>query len=126
MGDYNEILSNSEKEGGNLRPQRCMQQFRDALIDCNLEDMDFTGDKYTWRRGGIRERLDRVVSNQRWRDKFPRSMVVHEEFWKSDHRPITVVCEYVDDNQMRAVGRKKMFEAKWILEESFNDIVGTA
>jgi hypothetical protein len=79
LGDFNEILSNQEKEGGNLRPQRCMQQFRDALVDSELSDMGFMGEKFR-RRGRIRERLDRAVANQRWRDKFPLAMVVNEDF----------------------------------------------
>ena len=95
VGDFNEILSNNEKEGGNIRPQRCMQQFRDCLFDCNLEDLGFIGDKFTWRRGRIRERLDRAVSNQRWRDMIPLAMVINKDFSRSDHRPISVDCEYV-------------------------------
>jgi hypothetical protein len=112
LGDFNEILSNQEKEGGNLRPQRCMQQFRDALVDSELSDMGFMGEKFTWRRGRIREQLDRAVANQRWRDKFPLAMVVNEDFWKSDHRPVTVDCEYMDEDQLRSYSGKKMFEAK--------------
>jgi hypothetical protein len=53
LGDFNEILSNTEKEGGNLRPQRCMQGFRDALYNSELDDMGFQGDIFTWRRGGF-------------------------------------------------------------------------
>ena len=37
-GDFNEILFGYEKEGGVIRPQRCMQAFRDALSDCALDD----------------------------------------------------------------------------------------
>jgi exonuclease III len=36
LGDFNEILYGAEKDGGNQRPQRCMQAFRDALSFCNL------------------------------------------------------------------------------------------
>ena len=71
LGDFNEILMGSEKEGGALRSQRNMQNFRDALVDCNLFDMDYIGDIFTWRRGRIRERLDRAVCDQRWNDLFP-------------------------------------------------------
>jgi exonuclease III len=126
IGDFNEILSNSEKEGGNLRPQRCMQQFRDALTHCNLTDLGFLGDAFTWRRGRIRERLDRAVANQDWRDLFPLAGVINEDFWKSDHRPITVDSEHFDVAQIRAGGGKRMFEAKWLIEESFDDIVWRA
>jgi hypothetical protein len=52
--------------------------------------------------------------------------VIHEDFWKSDHRPITLNTEYFDSEQVWNNGTKKMFEAKWLLEESFDDIVGGA
>jgi hypothetical protein len=44
LGSFNEILSNQEKEGGSLRPQRRMQHHRDALVDSYLCEMEFTGD----------------------------------------------------------------------------------
>jgi hypothetical protein len=63
IGDFNDILFSREKEGGNRRPHSFMKAFQDALTDCELEDIDFLGDKYTWNRGIIRERLDRAVAN---------------------------------------------------------------
>lgn len=33
-----------------------------AWVDaCNLEDLGFIGSKYTWRRGGVHERIDRAL-----------------------------------------------------------------
>ncbi|XP_073357687.1 uncharacterized protein [Aegilops tauschii subsp. strangulata] len=66
IGDFNEILYSDEKEGGAPRNQSCLQAFQDALTDCSLEDLGFNGDKFTWFRGGLRERLDRAVSNEDW------------------------------------------------------------
>jgi hypothetical protein len=63
MGDFNEILYNIEKEGGRPRAQRQMQAFHDVLMECNLNDVGFVGDRFTWRRGLIRERLDRALAN---------------------------------------------------------------
>jgi hypothetical protein len=63
IGDFNEILFSHEKEGGNPRPPSFMQAFQDALIDCELEDLGFSGDNFTWKRGRIRERLDMAVAN---------------------------------------------------------------
>ncbi|KAK9751050.1 hypothetical protein RND81_02G238000 [Saponaria officinalis] len=68
FGDFNEILSNNEKEGGVMRHGRQMEAFRNALDDCALHDFGFTGNKFTWQRGKevgrmIRERLDRAVAN---------------------------------------------------------------
>lgn len=51
LGDFNEILFNSEKERGNLRPVRFMQEFQNCLDHCGLGDMEYVGDKFTWRRG---------------------------------------------------------------------------
>ncbi|GMI64383.1 hypothetical protein HRI_000107600 [Hibiscus trionum] len=64
MGDFNEILLSSEKEGGQLRSSGNMEAFRLALEDCGLMDLGFTGQWYTWEKGRhstnvIRERLDR-------------------------------------------------------------------
>jgi hypothetical protein len=63
LGDLNEIMFSHEKDGGNPRPAIYMQAFRDALSGCNLEDLGFIGDPFTWKRGRLRERLDRAVAN---------------------------------------------------------------
>ena len=55
VGDFNEILCHHEKEGGRARLQRHLQAFHDALDDCELTDIGYIGDIYTWHRGKIRE-----------------------------------------------------------------------
>ena len=66
LGDFNEIMYSHEKDGGNPRPNAMMQEFRNCLGDCGLYDLGYAGDYFTWRRGEIRERLDRVVCNVEW------------------------------------------------------------
>ena len=61
LGDFNEILMGSEKDGGVVRSQRCMQNFQNSVDDCNLFDMGFVGDICIWRRGKNRQRLDQAV-----------------------------------------------------------------
>jgi hypothetical protein len=51
---------------------------------------------------------------------------LNENFSKSDHRPITVNCQFYENVEERTAGGRKMFEAKWLLEENFDDIVSTA
>jgi hypothetical protein len=70
-GEVNEIMFGPEKEGGNIRQQSCMQAFRNCLSNCALEDLGFSGDKFTWRRGRIRASLDRVVGHVGWMTMFP-------------------------------------------------------
>jgi hypothetical protein len=81
IGDMNEILYNTEKEGGQPRPQRYMQAFRDCLADCSLQDLGYTKDIFTWHRGGVRERLDRAVGNADWSNLYPHAAVHHYIFW---------------------------------------------
>jgi hypothetical protein len=47
IGDFNEIALSHEKEDGNARPPAYMQAFREALDDCNLKDLGFSGDPFT-------------------------------------------------------------------------------
>jgi hypothetical protein len=75
LGDMNEILSESEKEGGAPRPLSYMQAFRDCLTDCGLEDLGYIGNIFTWKRGNIRERLDRAVGDANWSALFPSTGV---------------------------------------------------
>lgn len=55
--------------------KRC-QAFKDNLESCQLIDLGESGPSYTWRgpiyRGGqqIYERLDRSISNEKWRLQF--------------------------------------------------------
>ncbi|KAE8719673.1 hypothetical protein F3Y22_tig00109926pilonHSYRG00011 [Hibiscus syriacus] len=41
MRDFNEILESSERQGGLLRNETQMLNFKNALMDCNLDDIDF-------------------------------------------------------------------------------------
>jgi hypothetical protein len=76
MGDLNEILFDSEKEGGRVRPQRFIKAFHDTLDDCQLSDVGYVGDMFTWHRGAMRERLERGVANIDWSQMHPDAAIV--------------------------------------------------
>ena len=54
IGDFNETLQASEQEGGNVRQERQIEGFRDAVAQCRLLDLGFSRNKFTWftTRGG--------------------------------------------------------------------------
>jgi hypothetical protein len=101
IGDFNEILFSHEKEGGNVRPHHYMDAFRNSLMDCGLEDIGFSGEIFTWKRGRIRERLDRAVANGDWLQLHPGATLAHLEYTKSDHRPLLLDTEGEVFNQAR-------------------------
>lgn len=91
--DFNEILDDSEKLGGNLRRDDRMREFSHCLDDCELFDLSIEGNRFTWsnKQAGdhcIQERLDRGLANDLWRNLFPRAWVYHLTRVLSDHNPI--------------------------------------
>lgn len=46
MGDFNEILFEPEKRGGNACDMISMQGFRDVIEECGLRDLGCSGYKY--------------------------------------------------------------------------------
>lgn len=108
-----------------------MQNFRDALDYCNLHDLDFEGDVFTWRNkkihinGYIRERLDHVVATPEWCAHFPAYKVVNGDPQKSDHRPVVLWCDG-SPRVYRQAGRERCFEAKWLIEDGCDGVVQEA
>lgn len=69
-----------------------MNDFRSALVDCQLSDLGFTGAGFTWsnrRSDGYftKEQLDRVVANN---DGAPDSRSSRSRFWW--HVLLTIAC----------------------------------
>jgi hypothetical protein len=132
-GDFNEILYSHEKKGGQARASSQMEKFRMALSDCGLHDLGYMGDKYTWRNHNhdankyVKERLDRAVASRSWCERFPAHKVLIGDPRHSAHRPITIVVDGVHKtgNQQRGCNGFR-FEAKWLLEESCEEVVKNA
>ena len=90
IGDFNELTSLSEKEGGGGRPRQQMNNFIEAINFCDLRDIGFVGLKFTWiyqKADGtqIRERLDRALVTLEWLDLFPDAKLYHQSTSASDH-----------------------------------------
>ncbi|XP_059431505.1 uncharacterized protein LOC132165008 [Corylus avellana] len=120
IGDFNEIVTSSEKWGGGERAQRQMFGFRQVLENCGLSDLGFRGPKYTWsncrdNHEFTKERLDRGVANLIWRDLFPEVEVMVENTVCSDHTPLMLCLKGIRRNGMGL--RRFRYEAAWRSEE---------
>ncbi|KAF5458653.1 hypothetical protein F2P56_022666 [Juglans regia] len=118
IGDFNEILSNYEKNGSRIRPENQMRDFRQLLDDCEMIDLGFNGNQFTWWNGrghqySICEKLDRFLANLEWKSQNLLVEVNHGFAPYSDHIPITLKTQ-VDRRQMI---RKKIFKFETIWAE---------
>uniref|UniRef100_A0A803N410 Uncharacterized protein n=1 Tax=Chenopodium quinoa TaxID=63459 RepID=A0A803N410_CHEQI len=50
FGDFNEIVSHEEEEGGVPRSESLMDAFRGAIDDCGLKDLGYKCSIFTWKR----------------------------------------------------------------------------
>lgn len=117
VGDFNEILSDTEKFGVSKTPRRQMQDFQDSIGACQLFDLGFSGPKNTWNNkredlNFIQERLDRAMANSEWIDQLPGNRVEVLAACNSDHLPLLLLLE---EKQTRSPLRKQVFryEAGW-------------
>ncbi|KAL8539523.1 hypothetical protein ACS0TY_001218 [Phlomoides rotata] len=120
VGDYNEIMFDSEKSGGNLRNESRMQDFRHCVEECELMDLGFRGHTFTWSNkqsgpGNIQERLDRGLANMMRSTLFPHATVTHLPRIMSDHCPIFLNWS-VKPGCMNHLPHTKLFrfEAHWL------------
>ncbi|XP_074270702.1 uncharacterized protein LOC141594592 [Silene latifolia] len=125
LGDFNEILYSTEMIGGN-RPQRQMNNFRDAIDDCGLRDVPWEGYNFSFDNGqaGDANRqcmLDRALCTAAWTDLFPFARLFYLAREWSDHAPIKLVLNRRDIEYPRP--RKFRFEQIWVGAEGCNDAV---
>lgn len=129
LGDFNEILHQSEKCGGNEKPRGLMEYFHDALEHCDLVDLGFRRPKFTWNNGReaeafVQECLDRVVANEGWRNFFPKADILVEGTTTSDHLPIFVDLQ---DGEILLKSKANFkHEASWVLDGEYTKVVSRA
>ncbi|CAN1186746.1 hypothetical protein LINPERHAP2_LOCUS38302 [Linum perenne] len=117
LGDFNAMIEASKKSGGARFNHIQAREFRSCIHECSLFDTGFTGPKFTWFRGKLKEWLDRALCNAGWLNSFQDAKTFHLERIKSDHRPILVLT-----SQLGLTGRSSRpfrFNAAWLGHENF-------
>lgn len=127
LGDFNEILSSEEKQRRIPRSLRLMEEFRSVLLHCELIDLGYNGNIFTWRNGRrgdayVQERLDRACATNEWRDIFPNSKLYHLKVAYSDHDPIMVNTQAFTQG-VHPKKIPKRFEEKWASHPECENVI---
>ncbi|KAL4362736.1 hypothetical protein GQ457_04G010410 [Hibiscus cannabinus] len=118
-GDFNSIISSTERVGGSLRRSGVCRRFRDFILQLNLTDLGCEGPRFTWKRGNLQQRLDRCIVNDAWCNTWSLSSVFNLARLGSDHRPVLLRCL----PSTQRISRSFRYLAAWQTETSFNNLL---
>ncbi|XP_028754831.1 uncharacterized protein LOC114714269 [Neltuma alba] len=121
--DFNTFLKPQDKLGGSPPNYQAMRNFADCVSDTGLMEIPIVGERFTWEKKGVNERLDWASGNLEWELNFSQSKVTHGLKFKSDHR-ILVINTGTGAPNSRLTTRPFKYNAAWSMEEGFTDIVG--
>ena len=129
MGDFNEILDNSERMGSGYRLEWQIRDFRETMVHCELHDLGYVGNPYTWRNkwdgsAFVTTRLDRMMASATWIEEFDGAMVTHMAVQNSDHCPL--LLKILDGPQTQRKKKIFWFEAMWIKDEQCKEVIEQA
>lgn len=127
IGDFNDLLSTSDKKGSNHHPQWLYSCFCSAVLDCGLTDLPLLGYPSTWERGKglaayMEERLDRALVSSSWILNFPHAQLHNSAVSISDHSPIVLNTNPFIQS---VVSRNLRFENKWFNEPDLHAFVNS-
>ncbi|XP_030924702.1 uncharacterized protein LOC115951683 [Quercus lobata] len=107
-----------------------MEDFRVALENCELTDLGFIRHKFTCTNrcpgsAHTKQRLDKVVADKDWIEKFPASSVSHLFNHASDQIPI--LLRTMNDKRLRGRGAGGFrFEESWFLWDDCEEVMHEA
>ncbi|XP_031099874.1 uncharacterized protein LOC116004082 [Ipomoea triloba] len=121
LGDFNDLLFQYEKRGGNPHPDSLLRGFGEAVADCGLSQLSMHGHPFTWQRGKgttdwLEERLDKVLAREDWCDALPCATVTNILTRTSDHSALYLGIKDVRPRHHRA-RRRFRFEMAWLHDE---------
>ncbi|XP_019244439.1 PREDICTED: uncharacterized protein LOC109224308 [Nicotiana attenuata] len=120
-------MAPEEKKGGNAHKMTKSMPFLKCTMDCSIIDVGFIGSTFTWCNGRILEnrvweRLDRVLINTEWSQKFADTSMIHLVRIGSDHSSLLIIVAVPQQTTQRYF----KFLYFWIQEPGVNDILKQA
>ncbi|CAH9071538.1 unnamed protein product [Cuscuta epithymum] len=121
LGDFNCVCDPCERRGSAPPSAYLMKDLNELRLCSNLNDAPSTGEFFTWHRGSIWAKLDRVLINPLWS---AQSVTCQAHFVEMepgfDH-----VASLVRIGQIQNLGSKPFkFFNMWLKHKNFKDILG--
>ncbi|KAM2044525.1 hypothetical protein ACFX1T_008833 [Malus domestica] len=123
IGDFNDILYNGEKDGGNHRYAASMRDFRDFVANNELLDLGYEGYPFTWRNNRdslpIQQRLDRGFASLEWHDLYSNTKILHVVLEGSDHSLLLLTTKKSEEWR----GKRFTYDARWSKSDDCRNLV---
>ncbi|KAK1386538.1 hypothetical protein POM88_014716 [Heracleum sosnowskyi] len=120
LGDFNDILSTTECEGGMVGNSPAIMEFQDCMTKIAIMDLHYDGIQFTWAGSphgvGVVKKLDRALVNPNFLTKFKGAKCKFLNRGTSDHSPILVKFEDVQ-KWVEKVAGVRMFQ---IMQKMYN------
>lgn len=104
-----------------------MRAFRDAVVDCALQELGWRGVPFTWDKQqgnmNVKARLDRAFLNQRFLDLFEFSSVKHISSVESDHCFVLAELKATMATGWSRAQRTFRYENVWQSHPDYDDMV---
>lgn len=71
MGDFNTILASEDRINDNPIQDIKVKDFKSFLINTGLDELKTAGKQYTWSNNYVHNRIDRILKNAEWIQKWP-------------------------------------------------------
>ncbi|XP_016191819.1 uncharacterized protein LOC107632665 [Arachis ipaensis] len=119
LGDFNEIMYAEDRKGATSLPTTG-EEFKRWVHDIQLMDLALTDRKYIWFRGRSCSRIDRVLVNVEWTEKFSDIRLKGGPRGLSDHCPLIV-----EGTKLQGGPRPFRSLDSWFTHEGFLRMVKT-
>ena len=121
LGDFNPILSPSDKHNGEPVSNYETSDFRTCCSNLGLQDANYSGNHYSWTNGTVWSKLDRVLVNPQWSSLQQHTQVHFDTPGAfTDHSPAKVCL------RQQTQGRQNFkFLNMWTSHDSFLDVVSS-
>ena len=128
MGDFNEVIAEEEKSGGNPIYPRRVNTILDCMDSCQMMDLGFSGPKFTWSNkreiGNLNQcRLDGCWANPDWRTFFTEANVTHLARINLNHCPLLL---NLNPDSGHSSNRPFRFQSVWLSHKDFSAVVREA